>query len=92
MSGVNVFWWLAVAGSSCVGVKVGLSPFQGKVGFRILGKGEGKNRHNAGVPVKAGAHEVEEDCLDLSFAAGGECRHCCRCFLFVESLYVQYVY
>ena len=71
VSGVNVFWWLAIAGPSCVGVEVGLSPFEGEVGFRILGKSRGENGQDAGVPVQAGAHEVEENCLDLSFAAVG---------------------
>lgn len=56
---------------SCVSVEVGLSPFEGELGFRILRKGGGKSGQDAGVPVQAGAHEVEEDCLDLSFAADG---------------------
>ena len=71
MSGVNIFWWLAVAGPSCVGVEIRLSPFEREVGFRILGKGGGENGQDAGVPVQAGAHEVEEDCLDLWFGGSG---------------------
>ena len=71
MSDVNVFWWLAVAESSCVGVEVSLSPFEGELGFRVLRKSGGKNGQDGGVPVQAGAHEVEEDCLDFSFTAGG---------------------
>jgi hypothetical protein len=71
VSGVNIFWWLAVAGPCCVGIEVGLPPFEGELGFGVLGKSGGKNRQDAGVLVQAGAYEVEEDCLDLSFAAGG---------------------
>ncbi len=48
LSGVNVFRWLAVARPSCVGVEIGLPPFEGKVGFRILRKSGGKNRRDTG--------------------------------------------
>lgn len=71
VSGVDIFWWLAVAKPSYVGVEVSLSPFEGKVRFRILRKSGGKNGQDGGVPVQAGAHEVEEDCFDLSFVAAG---------------------
>lgn len=45
---VIVFWWLALAGPSCVGVEPDLSPFKGTVGFRILRKSGGKNEQDAG--------------------------------------------
>ena len=71
MSNVNVLWLLAIAQSSRVGVEVGLSPFEGDVGFCILGKSRGKNRQDARVPIQASAHEIKEDCLDLCFGGGG---------------------
>lgn len=45
---VIVFWWLALAGPSCVGVEPDLSPFKGTVGFRTLRKSGGKNEQDAG--------------------------------------------
>ena len=86
---VDIFRWLAVVEPSGVGVEVGLSPFEGEVGLRSWGKSGGKNGQDAGVPVQAGAHEVEEDGLDWSFTAGGWCRHRWIWFLFVESCYVH---
>lgn len=51
VSGVNIFWWLAIAQPRCVHVEVGLSPFEGQGGFRFLGEGGGENGEDTGVPV-----------------------------------------
>ncbi len=48
---VDVFRGLTVANASGVGVKVGLSPFEGEGGFGFLGESGGESGQDAGVLV-----------------------------------------
>jgi hypothetical protein len=52
---VDVFWRVAIADTSGVDVKIGLAPFECKVGFHIVGKRRGKNGEcqSRQVPMKS---------------------------------------
>ena len=42
VSGVNVFWWLAVAGPRCVGIVASLSASREKLDFTFRERAEGR--------------------------------------------------